>query len=202
MQCMKKRIVDKLIQFVTTSKKLDDIKIEELRYGLSSIYSTYSKLIVITLIALVLNIFKEYLLFLIFYNIIRTFSFGLHATKSWICWISSTIIFLGMPILSSHLMIPIVVKILLGSLLIIQFYMNAPADTYKRPIISKNRRLFFKYASTLITFIYMLVCVVTKNNLLSNILFLSTLVQAIIISPYTYKLFNLPFNNYKNYITE
>lgn len=199
---MKKLIVNKIVNFVTANKVLDDIKKEELQYGLSSIYSTYSKLIVLTIIALILKMFKEYIMFLLFYNIIRTFSFGLHATKSWMCWISSTIIFLGMPILSTIITIPTLFKVLVGAFLIIRFYINAPADTYKRPIINKKRRLFFKYVSTIITYIYILTSVITKNNLLSNVLFLSTLTQAVIISPYTYKLFNLPFNNYKSYISE
>lgn len=199
---MKNYIVNNLMNFITENKELDEVKQQELKYGLSSLYITYSKLIVITFLAAILGIFKEYLIFLLTYNIIRTFSFGLHATKSWMCWIASTIVFLGIPYLASIIKIPTIVKVIMGSYLIIRYSMNAPADTKKRPIVSKNRRLFFKYISTIIVFIYILTSIVIKNNLVSNILFLSSIVQAIMISPYTYKLFNLPFNNYKNYITE
>lgn len=199
---MKNLIVNSLINFVTSSKDLDDIKKEELKFGFASMYTTYSKLIIITLVALLIGIFKEYLLFLLAYNLIRTFSFGLHATKSWMCWISSTIIFLGIPFIATLINIPQIIKIIIGSCLIITFFMNAPADTIKRPIINNNRRLFFKYVSTLLSFIYIFISLFIKDNFISNILFLSTLTQAIIISPYTYKIFKLPFNNYKNYITE
>lgn len=199
---MKNFVVNKLMNFVTSKKELDEVKKEELKFGFASMYVTYSKLIVITLAALVLGMFKEYILFLLAYNIIRTFSFGLHATKSWMCWISSTIIFLGIPYIATMITIPQTIKVLVGSYLIIRFSMNAPADTKKRPIISKNRRLFFKYVSTILAFIYILISIIIKDNFISNILFLATLVQAVVISPYTYKLFNMPFNNYKNYITE
>ena len=98
---MKNVVVNALMNFVTSNKELDDIKKEELRFGFSSLYLTYSKLIVITIVALILGIIKEYLIFLLFYNLIRTFSFGLHATKSWICWITSTIAFIGIPYVAS-----------------------------------------------------------------------------------------------------
>ena len=199
---MKNLIIDKLMNYITSEKELSDIKKEELRYGLSSIYITYSKLVVISLLALILGIFKEYIIFLLIYNIIRTFSFGLHATKSWMCWISSTIIFLIIPYIASVITIPQIIKVIVGSYIVARFAVNAPADTIKKPIISKKRRLFFKYVSTILSFLYILISIITKNNLISNVLFLATLVQTFVISPYTYRLFKLPYNNYKTYITE
>lgn len=199
---MKNLIVNSLMKFVTNNKELDNVKKEELKFGFASMYTTYSKLIVLTLIAWILGMFKEYLTFLLIYNLIRTFSFGLHATKSWMCWIASTIIFIGIPYLSTIITIPKYIKIILGAYLIIRFAMNAPADTIKRPIINKKRRLFFKYVSTILSFIYIVLSIVINNSFVSNVLFLATLTQSIIISPLTYKIFKLPFNNYKNYITE
>jgi len=199
---MKNLIVNSLMNLVTSNQDLEETKKEELRFGFASIYITYSKLVIITLAALLLGMFKEYLIFLLLYNFIRTFSFGLHATKSWMCWISSTVIFLGIPYISTMISIPQIIKVIVGSYLVIRFSMNAPADTKKRPIINKKRRLFFKYVSTILAFVYILISLIIKHNFISNVLFLTTLVQSIVISPYTYKLFNLPFNNYKNYITE
>lgn len=199
---MKNVVVNALMNFVTSNKELDETKKEELRFGFSSLYLTYSKLIVITIIALLLGIIKEYLIFLLFYNLIRTFSFGLHATKSWICWVTSTIAFIGIPYLASVITIPQFIKVFVGNYLVIRFAMNAPADTKKRPIISKKRRLFFKFVSTILAFIYMLISIIIRDHLVSNILFMAVFTQSIVISPCTYKLFKLPFNNYKNYVTE
>lgn len=199
---MKNLIVNSLMKFVTNNKELDDVKKDELKFGFASMYTTYSKLLVLTLIAWILGMFKEYLTFLLIYNLIRTFSFGLHATKSWMCWIASTIIFIGIPYLATIITIPKYIKIIFGAYLIIRFAMNAPADTIKRPIINKKRRLFFKYVSTILSFIYIVLSIVINNSFVSNVLFLATLTQSIIISPLTYKIFKLPFNNYKNYITE
>ena len=161
---MKNLVVNTLVNFVTSNQEIDEIKKAELKYCFSSIYLTYSKLVIITLVAFLLGFIKEYLLFLLAYNLIRTFSFGLHATKSWMCWISSSIIFLGIPYVSTLITIPIFIKVIVGSYLIIRFYMNSPADTVKRPIVSQKRRLFFKYVSTILVFIYILTSIITKKQ--------------------------------------
>ena len=79
---MKKIVVDKLMNLIKENGQYDDIKLAEIRYGLEGLYLTFSKLIVIFLLAYLLGIIKEVIIFLIIYNIIRATSFGLHATKS------------------------------------------------------------------------------------------------------------------------
>ncbi len=50
----------------------DDEKLEIIEYGLESLYIMVTKTIVISLIALVLNVFKEMLIIMILYNIYYT----------------------------------------------------------------------------------------------------------------------------------
>ena len=50
----------------------DDEKLEIIEYGLESLYIMVTKTIVISLIALVLNVFKEMLIIMILYNIYNT----------------------------------------------------------------------------------------------------------------------------------
>ena len=71
-----------------------DVKLEELKYGLLGLYLLITKSIIIFGIAIFLGIFKELLIFTIIYNILRAPSFGMHASKSWICLVASTTIFI------------------------------------------------------------------------------------------------------------
>ena len=89
----------------------DEDQLAIIKYGLEGIYLTITKLIIILLLAYLLNIIKEVIIFLIIYNIIRMPSFGLHATKSWICLLSSTIIFIGLPIVCKYIYISKVKKV-------------------------------------------------------------------------------------------
>lgn len=177
-----------------------DEKIEEIEYGLISIYLTVTKLIVISIIALLLGIFKECIIFTIIYNIIRMPSFGLHATKSWVCLVSSAIIFIGMPFICNDIYLPINVLFILGIIGIIFIYKNSPADTESRPIINYKRRQIYKVLSTVVAIIMVIVALVIDNNFISNSLISVLLIQSFIVSPFAYNLFNLPYDNYKKYL--
>lgn len=197
---MKKKILDKCINIIKENKNYDDIKISEIRYGLEALYLLITKLIIIFIIAAILKIFKEVLLFILICNIIRKPSFGLHATKSWICLISSLLAFIGIPILMTYINLNIQSKLLIGLLSIFHIYMYSPADTQKKPIVNKKRRKIYKILSTIICTIYIILTLLIKDKYLSNCFLFSTLLQNILISPITYKLFKLPYNNYKTYM--
>lgn len=197
---MKKFILDKCMNIIKKNKQYDDIKLAEIKYGLEGLYLTISKLIIITTIAIILGILKEYLIFLLIYNIIRMPSFGLHASKSWICLLSSTITFIGIPLIINKIQIDNIYKIMIGIIATIGIYAFSPADTKKRPIVNKKRRKIYKILSTIISIIYVILSIIIKDNYISNSLLFSILLQNILISPITYKIFNMPYNNYKTYI--
>lgn len=199
---MKKFIVNKCMNYIKKNTNYDEIKLKEIEYGLVGIYLTYSKLIIISIISIVFGIFKEMIIFTLFYNILRAPSFGIHATKSWICLLSSTLLFLGIPYLSTILTIPISLKIFICIIGICLMFKNAPADTKKRPIINKKRREIYKFISTILTIIFSFGVIFIKNNFISNCLIFSIIMQNCMISPTTYKLFKLPYNNYISFLEE
>lgn len=197
---MKKFIINNCMNYIKKYNDYDEGKLKEIEYGLTSIYLTSYKLIIICVISLLLGIFKDVLIFMILFNIIRTTAFGLHATKSWICLVSSTIIFIGIPILCRNIDINIYVKIIICILNIIFIFKNSPADTYKRPIVNKKRRLVYKTISTLIVITFSFIAVLINNNFISNCLILSSILENCLISPCVYKLFKLPYNNYITFL--
>ena len=110
---MKNFIINKCMNSIKKKNKYDDIKLKEIKYGLEGIYLTITKLVVIAILAAILGIFKEMVIYICLYNIVRTPSFGLHATKSWICLLSSSILFIGIPFICIYLTIPIIYKIII-----------------------------------------------------------------------------------------
>ena len=199
---MKKFIISKTMNYIKKNTNYDEIKLSEIKYGLESIYLTFSKLIIISILAIILGIFKEMILYMIIYNLIRMPSFGLHATKSWICLLSSTILFIGIPYLCIFLSIPMIIKIIIGILGILFMFKNAPADTKKKPIVSKKRRQTYKFISTLLTIIFVVLSIITKDNYISNCLVFAIIMQNCMISPTVYKIFKLPYNNYITFLRD
>lgn len=179
-----------------------ETKIDELRYGLEGIYLTLTKLVVILAITLILGIAKEFIIFCLVYNVIRCFAFGLHAKNSISCLIISSFIFVVFPYLSLVLIIPLYIKICLGVCCMASIILYAPADTYKRPLVNRKKRLKFKFLSCVITIVYIVLSLTIKNNFLANTFLLALVVEVMLILPITYKALKLPYNNYKNYHPE
>lgn len=199
---MRKFIIDNCMNIITKNKDYNDIKLAEIKYGLETLYLTFSKLIIIGALATLLGIFKELVIFLLIYNIMRAPSFGIHASKSWICLLSSTITFIGFPLIMKIVTLTIPTKIIFGIISIIGISFFSPADTHKRPIINKKRRQMYKILSTIIAITYTILSIIIKNNYIANSFFYATILQNIIISPITYKIFKMPYNNYKTYKTK
>ena len=176
-----------------------ETKLAELKYGLLGLYLMITKSIIIFGIALYLGIFKELLIFTIIYNILRAPSFGIHASKSWICLVSSASIFIFFTYLSATISIPINIKTIVGIIGIILMYKNSPADTAKKPIVSPKRRKVYKIISTFIAIIFTILSIVIDNDFLANSFSFSLILQNIMIAPTTYKLFGEPYDNYKSY---
>ena len=108
---MKKKFLKYATQLIKEYyPETDDVKIEEYRYSLEGFYLTFTKMLVIIPLSIILGVFKEMIILLFFFNILREPAHGLHATKSWICLLSSLIIFIGVPFLSKTLIFPFQLK--------------------------------------------------------------------------------------------
>lgn len=197
---MKKFVMNRCMKFISKNQQdLSNEQLEIIEYGLEGLYLTITKLVVIVILSMILNLWKEVLIFLFIYNIIRTTSFGLHATKSWICLVSSTLIFIGVPLFCKSIIMDWHVKLLIGTICTLLMFKNAPADTYKRPIVNPKRRMVYKILSTVISIVMTFGALILENQFISNALIMSLVVQCNMISPFIYKIFHLPYDNYKNY---
>ena len=178
----------------------DNDKLDEIRYGLEATYLSITKLVVILGISLLLGIFKESVILLVLFNFLRLTGFGLHATKSWMCWVSSSITFLLVPFFCKSLVLPNYVLVAISVVCLINFLFFVPADTVKRQLIHNKRMLLYKVCTVLIASLYTVLIFITKDTFLQNSLASAMLIEGALINPYIYKLFNLPYNNYKNYV--
>lgn len=196
---MKRLVLEKAKEIIVENNNINDIKLEEIMYGLEGLYLTIYKLIIILIIALILTIFKEVIIFLLLFNVIRFFAFGVHAKNSITCLISSSIIFISLPLISKLLVFNSFIRIIVSALSFVLILRYSPADTEKKPIIAKKRRLFYKVCSVLVCTIFIVSSFIVRNNFLCNSLLLSIFTEALMICPFTYKIFGVSYNNYLAY---
>lgn len=199
---MKNIFLNYAMNRIRANNDFDEIRLAELKYGLETFYLLITKLIVIIALAIGLGIIKELMLFIIFFTPLRSFGYGFHANTSLECWLISVPIFIILPILAKYLTIPLLVCQIFIIMATISFYLFAPADTKKKPLINQKKRLIQK--TILVTFglIYLGITMVTKNTLIINLISFAALWQAICVNPLIYKIFGQTFNNYKTYLKE
>ena len=68
---MRSKIINSIMEQIKKYNNFDDIKLQEIKYGLETIYLTIVKTIIFILLAILLKTIKELLLFMLFYGIIR-----------------------------------------------------------------------------------------------------------------------------------
>lgn len=197
---MKEVIINKILKYVKKYLNYGNDKLSEIKYGFEILYLTITKTIVILLIAYLMGLINELLLLILFYGLLRMSGFGLHAKESGQCWIGSIVSFIGFSYLSQKLFIPMFLKIMIiiASITILAIY--APADTEKRPLINRKRRILFKVICILTSLIYGIVILSFNNNLINNILIFSLIIESFMVLPISYKVFKLKYKNYERYL--
>lgn len=197
---MKKRFLSSIKRSIKKQyPDYSDDKIDEIMYGVEGIYLTITKTIIIFLLAFILGVAKELFFLLLAFNFVRLFAFGMHVDKSSSCLVFSTILFIMSTFICKYISMNNLTLYVLYSIIFILITIYAPADTIKRPLIRKSKRQKFKLLSILVTSIYFTISLISKNDLLTNSLTIGLLIECILINPLTYKIFKMPYNNYKNY---
>lgn len=185
------------MNFICNYKEYSDFEKKKLRYGLEGIYLTITKLIILIILAISLNMLKEFIIISILFNIIRYTGFGFHAEKSWQCLLFSTFNFILIPYCLFNLKLSSTMILSICGISILHYLLFAPADTKKRPLPNKKKRTIRKYITIIVGCIYTLAIILLDSNYWTNIFLSVLIVQAIVISPITYWLFGQPYNNYK-----
>jgi accessory gene regulator B len=75
----------------------------------------------------------------------------------------------------------------------------APADTEKRPLINEKKRNKLKIISSIKGILYLVLIIYFKDNPISGYLLCGLIESVLMIHPFVYKIFNLSYDNYKNY---
>ena len=65
---MKNFVITNCMNIINKNTSYNKIKLAEIKYGLETLYLTFSKLIIIGALAIILGIFKELIIFLIIFQ--------------------------------------------------------------------------------------------------------------------------------------
>lgn len=196
---MKEVFLEHSLQLLNKEYNYQRDDLDRVKYGLEVIYISITKMFVILLVSIIFRAFKETVLMIVFVNGLRTFAYGIHAKKSWHCYVSSIICFVLSPMLFKYIEISTIQKILISVICFISYVVFAPADTHKRPLINKRHRTKLKINTLIVCSIYIAIIFISKNTLINNMIILSMITEMFVINPIIYKIFDMPYNNYMTY---
>ena len=195
---MKKKVINYLMSCITKEKKYDKDKLEQIQYGLEGLYTIITKSIGIIILAIILNFFKELIYFLLLYIPLRSVGFGTHAKSNLQCWIYSIILIVGLPYLFHYLDLSKSLIIIIWTICFINYFIFCPADTEKRPMISNKRKLKFKIAIFIISFVYLILLM--NFNYIYKFVLPAMILEMILTNPIGYLLMGQKVRFRLNYI--
>ena len=196
---MKKKFINNSLKYLESKKTLTALERKKLKYGLEGFYNLITKFIVLIIIAIIFNLLPELVLLTIIYGFLRLYGFGLHAKKTWQCWVTTLPIYIGGCFLIKYLTIPQVISNIVWLFGFISFALFAPADTKSRPLIHKEKRKRAKILSIIIVIALYIINIYLNNPIFLNASLYALLIHSFVMNPLIYKLFNAPYNNYKTY---
>ena len=196
---MREIFLNNSLNLLCKTYNYDNDTLDKVKYGLEIIYISITKLTFLLICSIIFKTFKETLIFSFFISFIRNYSYGIHAKKSWQCYVSSFIVFIIFPFAVIKINLPFLFKIIICLFSLISMILYAPADTYKRPLVNKEHRKLLKIKSIIFVSIYSFIIFILNDKYYSNIICLALITQSMLINPFIYKLFKLPYNNYKAY---
>lgn len=171
---------------------VDDEKAEIINYGLQLAFGEIPKTFIILGIAWALRVLKLTILAIIIVMPYRAVVGGVHFKTHVKCVIATSIFYIGTALVSKYIVLEkamqyVITAITWGfSIIMIKKY--APADTEDVPILRKKERILKKYLSYMIMTIMLILSLVIKNTIISNILLFETLLQTISITRPMYKI--------------
>lgn len=102
---MREVFADKNLNYISKYYKLSNTEKIKIKYGLEVLYTVITKTIGILLMSLFLKTFKETIILMGFYLLLRLFSHGIHAKKSFHCWVASILTYGAFPLLIKYFVI-------------------------------------------------------------------------------------------------
>lgn len=192
-------MIDKITQSLTNKIRkempdVDDERAEVINYGLQILLGEVPKFFIMLLIAYLLGVFKLTLLTFIILMPYRGFSGGFHLKTHIGCIITTTTFYCGIAFLAKSIMLDDITKYILAALVgvfgIIMIRLYAPADTEEVPIISKKIRKQKQILSYIFFIIGLVISVIIKNNIISNIIIFGYFIQTCMITRLAYKITN------------
>lgn len=190
-------MIDSICTFLTNKirkemPEVDDEKAEVIFYGLQNIVGEIPKIFLLFGIAFLLGILKETVIAFLILVPYRSASGGFHLKTHLGCILGTSTFYFGIVFLSKYIVLEQIAKYAITLLVwifgMIMIKKYAPADTENVPILAKSVRKKKQMLSYIFFTIGLVLAIVIKDNMFSNMLLFGNLIQTLTITKLAYRL--------------
>ena len=189
----------KLVNWLSRNNPREGKAYLRLVYNTEALLMNITKLIIVFAISLSIGILPLTIATLIGFNVIRRYSFGIHAKNSTVCTIFSIIMFILIPFVLKNIGVPNFVVLPVFVLIIMTLFLYAPSDTEARPLVGKKKRAKLKKRALVSGTLLMLAVLLFPVGSIKTMLTLGAVYEVISILPISYMILNRKHNNYERY---
>ena len=188
-------MIDKITQSLTNRIRkempdVDDERAEVINYGLQILLGEFPKIFVMLAVAYLLGVFKLTLITFFILMPYRTFSGGFHLKTHLGCIITTCAFYCGTALLAKYIVLSNIAKYIIITLLgifgIFMIKLYAQADTENVPILNKKVRKQKQILSYVFFILGLVIALIIKDNVISNIIVLGYLMQTCTITKLAY----------------
>lgn len=188
-------MIDKITQSLTNRIRkempdVDDERAEVINYGLQILLGEFPKIFVMLAVAYLLGVFKLTLITFFILMPYRTFSGGFHLKTHLGCIITTCVFYCGTALLAKYIVLNNIAKYIIITLLgifgIFMIKLYAPADTENVPILNKKVRKQKQILSYVFFILGLVIALIIKDNVISNIIVFGYLMQTCTITKLAY----------------
>jgi len=171
---------------------VDDERAEIINYGLQLLIGEIPKFFILLLIAYLCGVLKLAMIVLLIVTPYRVVSGGAHFTTHIECIIATSLFYTGNALISKYLVLADIAKYIIvavtwiTSMVIIKLY--APADTEAVPILREKERKLKRTLSYIVATTMLILSILVKNRIISNMILIATILQTIALTPFMYKI--------------
>lgn len=173
----------------------DEVKLEQVEYGIYMLLSEVVKLAVILIISALLNMFVYSVVAIVIFGIHRGFIGGVHAKTHWGCFLSYCAIIFGTLFISLYLNVTMLILFFtLYPVCMFIVYKYAPADIANKPVVSKMQKRYLRTGGFIfLTLVFISSLFVPQPY--GNILVFISLAECITMLPIVYSITGNKYGN-------
>ena len=192
-------ISESIAMKLSKRENLDHLEYLKIKLGLEVLLINLMKGSVVYGISIITGTFWPTFITHLSYFSLRRTAFGLHAKSSFVCSITSILLFNLIPVMLQGVEVSDVVLFLLSPLLVWLIYLYAPADTEKNPLTNAALRNKLRTQSVGTTILLLVIALLIPYPMPSVMIVLGVCWQVVSILPTTYKLLGRSYNNYEKF---